>query len=202
MNINAFIGLLLVMFACSGNEQKLRSGLLIENKINRGINYTDALGVDYSLRYIPVTITNDSTLAIHLTIAFSNDYNYPHTYSEEKFRLVPLPMEWALDGVGITESLINELPSYMDNPVMNKTIEPGEKIVFGIGSIYPRPANTTGVLPRILFTQNDTIAFPECNWLMERDQASNQQISLGLKIIFGEKCVIIPSGKISFGKLE
>ena len=213
MKYRTIVGLLIVLIFCSCAEQTTKgepqlendpnqhlvpkSGLLIDNGINRGISYTDPQGTDYSIRYIPITIANDSTIRIHLQIAFSKEYNYPHPDNDE-FKLIPLPKEWALDGVGVTEGMIDELPKYIDKPLLNETIEPGEKMILAIGSLYPRPAKTTGVLPRILFSQGDTTAFPECDWLMEEDKSSNHQIPLELKIIFGERCMIIRCGQISY----
>jgi hypothetical protein len=185
----------------SVNKQSdLYNGIQIENKINRGINYTDPLGMDYSIRYIPITITNESTSKAYLQIAFAKEYNYPEPYIHEKFRLIPLPEEWALDGVEISDGMMNELPSYIKKPVLNETIAPGEKLIFAIGSIYPRPARTTGVLPRILFVQNGEITFPDCEWYLEKDQTSGQPIKMGLKVIFGQSCRIIPGGSISYSK--
>ncbi|MBT8189325.1 MAG: hypothetical protein KJO29_02760 [Bacteroidia bacterium] len=192
------LGLSILMIGCFGNGQSPISGLVIDNKINRGINYTDPLGTDFSIRYIPITITNDSTISIHLQMAFLKEYNYPHPNSHEKFRLIPLPKEWALDGVEISKSMINEITGYIENPALNDTIGPGKKIILAIGSIYPRPAKSTGVLPRKLFTVSDTDIFPECDWHLEKDSSSNQKNQMGLKVIFGEKCMIIPCGQISY----
>ncbi len=197
MKFRTVVGLFILLMSCFGNQQALKSGLVIENKINRGISYTDPQGTDYSIRYIPITIANDSTIPIHLQIAFSKEYNNPHPYSEEKFKLIPLPMEWAIDGSDISERMIDKLPSYIENPVLNETIEPGARIVFAIGSIYPRPAKSTGVLPRTLFVLGKSDIFTDCDWLMDIDR-SNQHIPMGLKIIFGEKCTIIPCGQISY----
>lgn len=176
------------------------NGIQIENKINRGINYTDPLGMDYSIRYIPITITNYNTSAAYLQVAFTKEYNYPEPYIHEKFRLIPLAKEWALDGVEISDGMINELPAYIEKPVLKETIAPGEKLIIAIGSVYPRPARTTGVLPRVLFVPNGTEIFPECDWRMEKDQTAGQPIQIGLKVIFGEKCRIIPGGSISYSK--
>ena len=175
-----------------------KSGLLIENKINRGINYTDPQGIDYSIRYIPISITNDSTISIEVQITFSKEYNYPYPYNEERFKLIPLPREWAMDDTDISESMTNEIASYIENPVLNKTIKAGEQIVFAIGSLYPRPTNSTGVLPRRLFAQGETEIFENSDWSMEKNRSLNQQIPMVIKIIFGEKCTIIPCGHISY----
>lgn len=200
MKIKTLVVLLIVLVISSCSQRTPGSGLRIDNGINRGTNYTDSAGSNYSLRYIPVTITNDSTVPIKLQIAFSKEYNYPNPDNNEKFKLIPLPKEWALEGVGVTESMIDELAFYIQKPVLNESIEPGEKIVIAIGSLYPRPAKTTGVLPRILFTKSDTVTFPNCDWAMEKVHSSNQQISMGLKLMFGERCLIIGCGQISYPK--
>ena len=214
MIFRTILGIFSVLIVCSCHQQPSKSGveienypkqhlvpksgLLIDNGINRGISYTDSLESNYNFRYIPITITNDSTIRIHIQIAFSKEYNYPNPDSDEKFTLIPLPKEWALDGVGVTESMIDELPKYIAKPLLNEIIEPGEKIVLSIGSLYPRPPKTTGVLPRTLFALSDTTTFSECDWLVEEIGSSNQQLLLGLKIIFGERCMIIPCGQISY----
>ena len=216
MKFRSIVGILIFSFAWScaqrtsrdertnenmdTRQTMLKSGLTIKNKINRGINYTDPHGDDYSIRYIPISITNDSTISIHLQMGFSKEYDYPHPDSQEKFRLILLPKEWALDGVDISESMLDELPKYIEQPLLNKTIEPGEEFILSVGSVYPRPAKTSGVLPRTLFVHSDTTTFPECEWLMKKERSSNQQIPVGLKIILGERCMIIPCGSISYLK--
>lgn len=179
-------------------EINFKSGLKIKNRINRGTNYTDSLGVNYSIRNIPISITNDTTISIHLKIEFSKEYNYPYPDNNEKFRLIPLPKEWALDGIGVTQNMIDELPKHIETPLLNVTIKPGEVFLFSIGSLYPRPARTSGVLPRTLFVSTDTTTFPECEWLIPNDQSSNQPLSIKLKIVTGERCTIIPCGSIAY----
>lgn len=217
MKLITTLGLLIVVITCSciqpssnkaqpgdADANKFKgpeSGLLIENSVNRGTNYTDPEGKEYSLRYIPITITNDSTISLHVQLAFSKQYHYPPPDSDQVFKLIPLPEEWALEGVDISESMIDQLPGYIENPSLSKTITPGEKLVLAIGTLYPRPAQTTGVLPRTLFAHSDPEIFPDCDWLMEKNRSSNQPIPMGLKIIFGEKCTIIPCGKVSYEEI-
>ena len=208
------LGSLILLIGCFGNKQtsidqtqieedpiqyaRTNSGLQIENGINRGISYTNSEGINYNLRYIPITIVNDTTISIHIQMAFSKEYNYPEPAGNEKFRIIPLPKEWALDGKEVSESMINKLPSHIENPVLEETIEAGEKIVLAIGSLYPSPVNTTGVLPRILFDQVQSGIFPECDGHTEEHLKLPQFIPLMLKISFGEKCRIIRCGQISY----
>lgn len=182
-------------------EQTSNVGLLIDNGINRGINYTDSLGTNYNLRYIPITITNDSTIPIHFQLVFSKDYDYPIAFGDQKFKVIPLPKEWGLNGVEITDSMFNELKNYIAKPLLNKTLEPGEKRVIAIGTLYPRPPKFRGILPNALFAHTDKGIFPTCDWLMNEDPSSNPQIALGLKLNFGESCMVIPCGQISYPEL-
>ena len=177
-------------------QRASKSGLLIENRINRGISYTDPQGRDFSIRYIPITITNDTTTTIEIKIAFAKEYHHPQPGSDEKFKLIPLPSEWARDGVGISEDMMDELPIYIENPVLKKSIASGEKVTLAIASIYPRPTQSSGVLPRVLFAQGDNRNYSDCDWRMDKERSSTHEIPLRLKTIFGEKCSIIPCGQL------
>ena len=211
--ILGLLGFLMALIICSCSQQpskgktqidhdkqypKSNTGLRIDNGINRGISYTDSFGNNYNLRYIPIISTNDSTTSIHLQIAFSKEYDYPTAYGDEQFKVIPLPKEWALDGVEITESMINVLPQYINQPFFDKTLKPGEKCIMAIGTLYPRPTKGSGILPNTLFTHNKRGDFPACDWFMKKDLPSNSQIALGLKLNFGESCMIIPCGQISY----
>ena len=178
----------------------LGSGLMIDNGINRGVNYTDAEGRDYSIRYIPVKISNDSTFPIHFRMEFSKEYNYPDGTADQVFKIIPLPKEWALDGVDITDSMINKLPDYIEKPILKTSLNSGEEYVFAIGTIYPRPVKFSGVLPNILFTHISGNTFPECDWFMKEEPAANPEIAMGLKLKFGKYCSVIPCGQILYSE--
>lgn len=198
MKFNTVIGLLFMMMICSCTQHSAQSGLKIDNGINRGISYTDSIGADYNLRYIPITIINDSSIPIRLHINFLKEYNYPQSDKKEKFRLILLPEEWALEGIGVTESMMTELPNYIDKPLLNNTLEPGEKFLVVIGTLYPRPPKNSGILPNTLFTHNRRDMFTECDWLMQEDPLSSPKNTLGLKLNFGNRCMVIPCGQISY----
>lgn len=205
-------GLLIVLIGCSDKQQTSISGLRIDNGVNRGVGYTDSLGTPYNLRYIPITITNESIIPIHLQIAFSNEYNYPTAYGGQKFNVFPFPKEMSPDEVtydSISYELgDNELHDFLDSGfdtpyILNKTIKPSEKFVVAIGTLYPRPPKVCGVLPNKLFVQSDKGVFPKCDWLMKKDLSTNSPLALGLKLDFcgGDSkgsCTIIPCGQISY----
>ena len=177
---------------------KPNNGIKIENGINRGAIYTDSLGIPYSIRNIPITIINDTTLPIQIEISFAKEFKYPQNISSEMFKLIPLPAEWAADHSEITKHMLNLIPKYIGEPLINEIIKPDEKFVLSIGSVYPRPAKVHGVLPRTLFVLNEITDFSECEWLMEKDRSTSNLIPLGLKTIIGERCLIIPCGSISY----
>jgi len=183
-----------------------KSGLRIDNGINRGTGYTDSVGANYNIRNIPITITNDSIIPIHLQIAFSKEYEYPIPFSDETFKVIPMPKEWALDGVEITDRMFNELQKYIDQPFLNKTLQPGERLVFAIGTRY-RPTGR-GIVPNLLFAQSDSNNFQACDNLMNHDTSTNPQFVLGLKLdiyLAGQRspisCILIPCGEISYPAL-
>ena len=193
-------------------EQTPKSGLLIENGRPRGLSYTDTLGTKYSYRNIPITITNDSTIAIHIKIALSNEYDYPAAYGDQKFKVFLLPKELTPDKetwdsmsyvLGNNYWVYKELSDFFErglNPpyILNETLEPGEKCDITIGTLYPKPPKISGVLPNALFSQNNIGLYHECDSLINQDYSTNSQLSLWLKLVFKESCMIIPCGQISY----
>ncbi len=177
--------------------QALHTGLQIENGINRGVNYTDSLGGTYSIRYIPITLTNDTTLSIQLQLNFETA-DYLDTNSREPFNLIPLPERWAMDGVDITDRLLNEIPKYLQQPSVNKVLKPGEEWLMAIGTVYPRPVRFTGILPHILFTHTTAAVFSECDWDMEEIPSSCAPLALGLRLRLGGNCMVVPAGQMTY----
>jgi hypothetical protein len=211
-NILYFFAFLVPFTLCAqedskSTEQKTKSGLLIEHGGYRGSEYTDSMGKQYNLRCNPIFITNDTTVTIHIQIAFAEKYDYPKEYDDEQFQIFPLPEEWA--GEKATDSMMNsmfeKLPIHIDNTVLNKTIEPGEKISFAIGIIYPKPAEIWWVVPNELLTHRVGEALPSCvfskfDWLMDENSSSKNEIMLGLKLHLDGRCRIIPCGQIFYPK--
>ena len=230
MKFRTILGLLIVLIGCSGNQQTSEGelpiekgtnqdevsniGLKIENRINHGARYTASDSTDYWLIHIASTITNDSTIPIHLQMAFSREYDYPNEYGDQKFNIFLLPKVFALDGVTkvtehsiLTDSMQVEFRNYigngLDNPyLLNKTLEPGEKCVVPIGTQFPVSSNC-GVFPNVLLSQSESANFQVCENQLAQDESTNPQLALGLKLDFRpgkttEKCTIIPCGQISY----
>jgi hypothetical protein len=217
MKVKTIIGIIIVMFLSScvqrttrkdtneiaaNRTAEFKSGLTIKNGINRGTGYRDSLGVDYNVRYIPITITNDSTLPIKLDINFLKKYTNPLASSDNDFKIMPMAREWAVDGGEITDNMFVDLKEDIDNPRTNKILKPGEKLLIAIGTRYYRESGFASPLPEVLFVQGDSDSFQFCeNMLFGERTKSN--LELGLKLIFNrgkkdEHCAIIPCGQISY----
>lgn len=207
-------GLLIVLAICSCNQQKSKGNikpeniaihqndsdaLLIKNGQFRGVTYTDSLLSNHNLRYMPVTIANDSTITMHLQINFANEYDFPVSNSNEKFNVIPMPNEWAIDGGEVTERMLDELPKYITKPYLNKTLEPGEEILLAIGTLF-RQGKTSGIVPNSLFQYRDGTILSECDWLIEQESSPNSQVTLGLELSSSGRCIRIQCGHISYHK--
>jgi len=214
MKIRIVIGLLSLLILCSFKQQNLNDvlkdecviykqndsvKLLINNGQYRGTVYTDSIGTIHNLRYMPITITNVGTKPIRLQINFANEYNFPIENSSENFNLFPLPNEWAIEGSEITDSMIDELPNYINKPILDKTLQPGEKILFAIGTKYIR-GKTGGILPNSIFTLEDKEIFEECDLFKNDVLSSNSPKELGFKFSVSGSCFIIPCGNYLFLK--
>lgn len=197
-------------------DEVLNLGLKIETRINRGARYTDLDSTDYWLIHIASSITNDSTIPIHLQMTFCREYDYPTEYGDQKFNIFLLPKVFAIDGGKIladngmlTDSMQVEFRNYLVNGlgtpyIFNKTLEPGEKCVVPIGTQYPMTSNC-GVFPNVLFSKSEIANFQVCENQFGQDESTNSQFALGLKLDFRpgktpEKCTIIPCGQISYPK--
>ena len=188
-----------------GQHMAQKSGLSFVHGGYRGTTYTDSHGTVYNLRNNPVTITNDSTVAIQIQITFAQEYDYPPGNGDEKFRVFPLPKTWAQEGTTDSEfdSMRITLPKLIDQPFLNDTLAPGEKLALAIGTIYPRPAEKWSVVPNELFAKSDGVSLPVCDWLKDEEPSVSpadigSDGALGLRLVFTQSCMIIPCGQISY----
>jgi hypothetical protein len=70
---------------------KTKTGLKIESTPTRGTGLIDSLGSKYGIVHVTNTITNDSTIPIHLQIALPTEFTYPIGNDDLKFRIVMWP---------------------------------------------------------------------------------------------------------------
>ena len=95
------------------------------------------------------------------------------------------------------DSMFGKLPNYIDKPLINETIKPGEKIGLAIGTLVIRPRDIS-ININAPFAHTEEGIFPICNWQMNKDPSSNREVALGLKLVIDEICTIIPCGQISY----
>lgn len=220
MKLRNVIGLLVVIIFCSciqqtvKNKQQtepninqqnvIKNGLLIENGINRGLAFTDSLGDKYAITYISINVANTDTVPVNFEFSLASEYNHPLATDREKYTLVLLSEEWTLDGVTISDSLINKIPNYLKQRKLNKTLKPGEETIFAIGTLRPSPAKICVVLPNELFLNDRSNLYTDCDWQMNKRNTTNSQIEIGLKLDYSDKkgestnCIIIPCGRVSY----
>lgn len=183
-----------------------KSAVLIENSTNRGANYTDPSGTSLSFRYITSSITNKSNVLLDIEIDLSNEYDYPGQYRDEKYRLFLVPEELTPEGEALVDTITyeileNDLRKFLDKDKdafysISKTLEPNEKYIFTIATLYPRPAESSGVVPRALFVLGNEENFGECD-RPDKNEPSTGIIAFGLKLEFSESCSILSAGRVS-----
>ena len=181
------------------NQQLTYESLKIESKIYRGVNYTDAQGNEFNIRYMPISIKNTDSLNIKLDISFIESFNFIPPHENEEFNIIILPGAWAEDGVGITNDMLSKIPDYIESPFLNKTIEAGSEVSFAIASVYPKPTHTSGVLPRSVYVQKLDSPSDGCERLAEVQSKTKASLPIWLKLSFGEYCKIIACGTYSYG---
>ena len=225
---NTIVGLIIALMSCSGIRQtsmveqpkgsasntflKSKYGLKIEYGPNLGMIDTFAAG---NYIHITATITNDTTIPIHLFVALSKEYHFPDPYGNSKFKIFLLPKELTPDTATlygkITEGLGDFLDHCLETPYnLRKTLKPGEFSVITIGTLIPRSSICTA-LPRAVFAQMDGPNFQGCDSLMKQHKstipiASGTQFELGLKLVFysgrsnPETCMLLTCGHMSYAE--
>lgn len=175
------------------------SGLLIANGVIRGSSYTDSIGETFTFRHIPITITNDTTIPINVRIEYSKEYLYPENQGPERFRVFPLPHEWARGQTpdSTLTRMHSKLSTHIEQLLITATIEPGESMGLAIGIVYPSPDELWWVVPDALFALSENGSSHSCDWLIE-DQSSVRENRLALKIRMGKGCRILPCGQFSY----
>ncbi|MDH3245227.1 MAG: hypothetical protein OEM26_11470 [Saprospiraceae bacterium] len=211
MMLRSILGLSVVLIFCSCQNSKIinqkagpKSGLRIESTPTRGLAFTDVQGMKYGLVYITTAMTNDTVIPIQIRIAFSKEYDYPITYGDEQFKVLLLPKVFALDGVEISDSLLQELFEDQGKPSLNETLDPNEECVMTIGILRPSRPQLCSATPYAILELSDKGRTPSCEWTINGDRAPDPELALGLKVGFCtvgheyESCTVIPCGEISY----
>lgn len=222
MIIRIIPGFFIVLIVCSCiqqssyNEQQIdgnphehlgsKTGLKIEYGPNLGMIGEFTAG---NYIHITATITNDSTIPINIQMALSNEYDFPDTCGDNKYKIFLLPKELTPDTATIYGIIADGLGEYLDrcleNPyVLNKTLEPNEYTVITIGVLFSGSTKCSA-LPRAVFAQSDGHNFQACDSRMNLDKSINPQLVLGVKLDFysgkgptPKTCILYPCGQVSY----
>ncbi|NNE55806.1 MAG: hypothetical protein HKN32_07295 [Flavobacteriales bacterium] len=172
----------------------------ITNGVLRGTGHTDSLGTEFNLREIPITFRNDSTLPLQVELEFSSGYSYSENHGEGTYRVVPLPEEWGLEQTSdsLFDLLYQRLPGHINNPFLQRTIQPGEELTIAITTVYPLPAEEWWIVPDELFAFTDKLTHTSCEWLHNEKSTSLTAIRLGMKVRYDGGCTVIPCGRLFF----
>ena len=180
------------------------SGLKIENGINRGIGFTDSFGAKYNIRYIPISLFNDTSQFINLELSFSHQYPNPSASTDNGFKIVPLPSNWVRDGAEITDSLLVAFKENLDQPEMNITLSPGEERSIGIGTVYPQGLSYPSPLPYGLVVRGEQGQTYPCEYrLKQNNSISESELELQLVLYWSsleEFCGIVDCGRLRYNK--
>ena len=174
-------------------------GTYIIHGRRRGGIYTDSTGTNYFNCYVTSRIVNDSTIPMHLKIAFSKEYYQSTPFNEQRFRVFLLPETMVEQGI-----YDKEVKKYLDLPLsLTKTIPPKEECILNIGFHCSTKSDTNffNPIPFSLFVKGDIYQFSSIP-----DSAINQVKSVKnqLPLLLGlgnwrKKCYcVIRCGQISF----
>lgn len=195
MTIKLLFRLLFLMCFCScfvnsnsrangaGNKQ---FGLTIEVGQRQGMQYFDAANTEFNYRYFTITVTNDSTIPVHLAINLSEAEMGLSDTLQSKFFLLPrhlTPNEQQFDRGGMSDELKKFLDLQIDTPVLlDKTLKPTEKCVLTFGVLTAR----NHFDPTTPF-DTELLTVPK----------NESEITVLLKL---NDTLVIPCGHISYGK--
>lgn len=193
------------------NPQPLKSGLRVEYGSNLGTTHKDTSGTEHFYVHITATITNDSTIPIHLQLALAKEYEFPTFCNDDKYKVFLLPEELTPDTATLYNNILNGqhdfLNTPLDNPsVLNKTLKPDEYCVVTIGALTPKPSNCAPV-PRAVFSHDKRELYQACDGQINQAISTNPQLEIGVKLEYYYKrkfiapedgCALIPFGQISY----
>lgn len=211
LRVSSFLLLIAALISCgistteeneansNPENQTLNSNALkIENGFRRGIGFSDSTGAEFNLRYIPITLSSDTSIPIKVILDFQSEYVHePRPGLEEKFRLVALPEKWALDGIGVDEEMLSLLPAQIAKAGMIIELLPGDSYLLAIGSIYDKNP-VCGIIPSELFVIDKGKLSDDCMNDLSSSHTKGAQINLGLKLDYcSDGCTLISCGSVS-----
>ena len=229
MKFSKILWLFVALFACSCSQQPAQSeqqpedgpgqiitaktGLTIEYGPNLGTTHTDNSGTKLFKVHITATITNDSTIPVHLQFALAKEYEFPAFCGDDKYKVFLLPEELTPDTATIYNNIVNGQHDFLNKPldhpsVQNKTLHPGEYCVITIGTLTPIPSNCAPV-PRAVFSHDNIGLYQTCDRPLNEAISIDPQLQIGVKLEYYYKrkfippedgCAAIAFGQISFSE--
>lgn len=222
MIFRTILGLLIVLIVGSCIQQSPKKGQQNEGNPNEPLESKTGLKIEYGPNlgmideftagnyiHITATITNDSTIPINLQMALSNEYDFPDTCGDYKYKIFLLPKRLSPDtatlyGI-IADGLADFLDSCLENPYnLDETLQPGEYTVITIATLLPT-TTTCAALPRAIFAQDEVHNFQRCDSRMNSDKEANPHLALGVKLDFysgkgskPETCILHSCGQVSY----
>jgi hypothetical protein len=131
-----------LLYACADEAPKHQSekykGVYMDNSPRYGRFYKDPEGVMHSYRYMKATITNDSTIPLHVTIAFFEEAYEPIPANGKTFQVFFLADTMTPENQANDDFYRTEVMPFLDAglgvPVMlHKVIAPKEACSINIG---------------------------------------------------------------------
>lgn len=186
---------------CTVAQSQSENGLLIENGPTHGTGYQDSFGANFNLRYIPITILNDTSVAARIHLKFDDFYQNPKGYEEGIYRVFPLPKEWVVDGMTDDDFdvLWKDFESYMNRPQVSAEIQAGAEFSFVIATLYPLPAEKWWIVPRLLSTGQFNADLEQCDEITGRDERSQESdLTFVLQLSHDRGCSLLYCGYVNY----
>lgn len=201
------VGLLVGLLLCSCTmhtskaKSKMATGVLIESGPPQGSPFDDSAGNQLGFTYVSSVITNNNPGPIKLHIDFTKQYDYPLGHTEKNFQVILLPEELTPDTATLINPYHDEILEFLGKEnyapnQLHKTLKAQESIVISIGTLRRRCTNC-GVIPNVLFLENDEELFRNCDYFAIDDPSIETRLNLRLKLNFSDTCSIILCGEIS-----
>ena len=118
MMIRTILGLIIVLMVCSCAQQTLKGEMPTEKTANQQLKPKSGLKIEYGPNlgaidkysagdyiFITSTITNDSIIPIHLQVAISEEFDFPDSCSDNKYKVFLLPKELTPDTATIYNNI-------------------------------------------------------------------------------------------------
>ena len=152
------------------------------------MRYTDSKGITYGLIYITATITNLDSIPADLQLSLPKAYDFPEGYGDKMFHLYIWPdmdsndiHDMALENGAFDQGSDSKDKTYSEHDLI---INPGQKRIITIGTMFPSPGSKCSATPYELFSFQNPNEYSECEW-SEPDSNSNVLVRrLALKLGF------------------